>query len=200
MAFHEKPPTYGHAMIWLAYSLKRVLRIASVKKWLIPGEGTELLALAELLSGHSGRVTLLSLAVHEGESEQAIGLQANWKDPGPMVLKYARNRKEISAKMVDRLISTMRASWEPKDQAVEDIIDDDEDTQSPEPLEFFIKKSKRVGSLKDLKFHVKVAAGSDEAKTACMKFNLIDLASVGTAQPEIASICSACIRARELVF
>ena len=127
-------------------------------------------------------------------------MQANWKDPGPMVLKYARNRKEISAKMVDRSISTMRASWEPKDQAVEDIIDDDEDVQSPEPLEFFIKKSKRVGSLKDLKFHVKVAAGSDEAKTACMKFNLIDLASVGTAQPEIASICSACIRARELVF
>ena len=199
-SFHEKPPTYNHAMIWLAYSLKRVLKIACSHRWLQPGEGTELLEVAMRLAGHSGRVTLLSLAVHEGESEQAIGLQANWKDPGPMVLKYARNRKEISAKMVDRLISSMRSSWEPKDQAVEDIIDEDEDVQSPEPLEFFLKKSKRVGSLKDLKFHVKVAAGSDEAKTACLKFNLIDLVSVGTAQPELASICSACIRARELVF
>ena len=61
-------------------------------------------------------------------------------------------------------------------------------------------RSKRVGALNDLKFHVKVAAGSDEAKTACLKFNLTGLISIGTALPEIKMICSACVKARELVF
>ena len=41
---------------------------------------------------HSCRVTFLDAAVHAGRSTEEIGLQANWKNPGPLVLKYTRNR------------------------------------------------------------------------------------------------------------
>ena len=102
--------------------------------------------------------------------------------------------------MVDRLILAMRAEWGPKDQAPEDIVDDDENVQSPEPLEFFIKMSKRVGALSDLKFHVKAVAGQDEAKTACQKLNMTDLVSIGTATPETKLICAACVKARDLMI
>ena len=39
------------------------------------------------LTGHSARVTMLDAAVHAGRSTEEIGLQANWKNPGPLVLK-----------------------------------------------------------------------------------------------------------------
>eukprot|EP00434_Breviolum_minutum_P002120 symbB.v1.2.001872.t1/scaffold79.1/size344139/3 len=49
------------------------------------------------LTAHSCRVTLLDAAVHAGRSTEEIGLQANWKNPGPLVLKYTRDRSSVPA-------------------------------------------------------------------------------------------------------
>ena len=43
------------------------------------------------LTWHSARVTMLDQAVHFDRSAQEIGVQANWKNPGPLVLKYTRS-------------------------------------------------------------------------------------------------------------
>ena len=56
------------------------------------------------LTAHSARVTMLDAAVHAGRSTEEIGLQANWKNPGPLVFKYTRNRSAIPAKMVQQLV------------------------------------------------------------------------------------------------
>ena len=47
---------------------------------------------------------MLDAAVHAGRSTEEIGLQANWKNPGPLVFKYTRNRSAIPAKMVQQLV------------------------------------------------------------------------------------------------
>ena len=50
---------------------------------------------------------MLSAAVEAGVDDKAIGLQANWKDPGPLVLKYARKRKDLSVGMVRNLAAQL---------------------------------------------------------------------------------------------
>ena len=42
--------------------------------------------------------------MHAGRSTEEIGLQANWKDPGPLVLKYTRNRTSVPATMIKQLV------------------------------------------------------------------------------------------------
>ena len=54
---------------------------------------------------------MLSAAVEAGVDDKAIGLQANWKDPGPLVLKYARKRKDLSVGMVRNLAAQLREQW-----------------------------------------------------------------------------------------
>ena len=56
---------------------------------------------------------MLSAAVEAGVDDKAIGLQANWKDPGPLVLKYARKRKDLSVGMVRNLAAQLREQWKP---------------------------------------------------------------------------------------
>ena len=49
----------------------------------------------------------------------------------------------------------MKENWEPDVAKLEDVIVEiDEDTQSPDPLEFFVKDSAKVSKSFDLKFHV----------------------------------------------
>ena len=43
--------------------------------------------------------------------DKEIGLQANWKNPSQLVLKYARSRKEISIEMVKRLTKRIASDW-----------------------------------------------------------------------------------------
>eukprot|EP00435_Cladocopium_sp_Y103_P061366 s1473_g23.t1 len=47
------------------------------------------------------RVTMLAEAVKANVDDKIVGLQANWKDPSQLVLKYARQRKELSVAMVE---------------------------------------------------------------------------------------------------
>ena len=192
-SFSTVPPTYARSLFWLKYAIVRALEEAVHASKLSPQVATVYLAYHKIVSWHSCRVTMLSMAVHEGESEQAIGLQANWKDPGPMVLKYARNRKQVALKMMSRLIGKMREDWLPEVQDAE--IDEDVEAQSPDPIEFFLKDSKRSRGVFDLKFHVK-ESGFDATKTACKKLAVSSLISVGSVCPDLKQLCEGCRKNR----
>ena len=75
------------------------------------------------------------------------------------------------------------------------MIEDDDDAQFPDPPEFFIKESNKPGKLFDLKFHAK-ALGFDQTKTACNKFSLSNMISVGSQCPDITQLCQGCAKNR----
>ena len=94
------------------------------------------------------------------------------KDPGPMVLQYARSRKQVALKMVNRLIDEMRDEWSPQQEVLCDAeIEVDEDAQNPDPIEFFLKDSKRSKGAFHLKFHAKERGFGAERK-ACKKLDV----------------------------
>ena len=183
-------------MFWLRFVIVKALEEAAKAKAIKPQVLQTLLPFHKAVTWHSCRVTLLSLAVHEGEQEQAIGLQANWKDPGPMVMKYGRNRKQVALNMVGRLIGKMRDEWAPAQEALKDAeLDADDDAQDPVPLEFLIKDSKRSKGSFDLKFHVREQA-FQAVKTACKRLKLSHLISVGSICPDPQQLCSDCKKNR----
>ena len=63
------------------------------------------------ITWHSMRTTMLSAAVKSKVDDKIIGLQANWKNPGQLVQKYARKRKELSVQMVQGLAAEIREQW-----------------------------------------------------------------------------------------
>ncbi|CAE7236610.1 unnamed protein product [Symbiodinium microadriaticum] len=65
--------------------------------------------------------------VHGKRSEQEIGVQANWKNPGPLVLKHARSRSSLPAFMIKDLVSEVSKEYEPESAREDDAIDDAED-------------------------------------------------------------------------
>ena len=91
------------------------------------------------LTMHSCRVTLLDAAVHSGRSAEEIGLQANWKNPGPLVLKYTRNRSAIPALMVKQLVRDLVQEEHPAVEDVDAILVDSND-QELSSFEFFMKE------------------------------------------------------------
>ena len=195
-SFLSEPPTYARSLFWLRFTIVKAVETAVQTKALKTRDAQLLLPYHKAVSWHSCRVTMLSLAVHEGEQEQAIGLQANWKDPGPMVLKYARNRKKVALNMVGRLIGKMREEWSPAQEVLQDAeVEVDEDSQDPEPIEFFIKDSKRSKGTLDLKFHVKEQVVG-AVRTACKRLKISHLISVGSMCPDPQQLCSDCRRNR----
>ena len=89
-AFRSMPAQYQRSLQWLQHFAKLQL------------------------TAHSARVTMLDAAVHAGRSTDEIGLQANWKNPGPLVLKCTRNRSVIPAKMVQQLVQDMLTQSHPE--------------------------------------------------------------------------------------
>ena len=89
-SFLERPPTYLRSVQWMRCL---AARDEDLDTW------TKVVASEALqsLTAHSCRVTLLDAAVHAGRSTEEIGLQANWKNPGPLVLKYTRDRSSVPA-------------------------------------------------------------------------------------------------------
>ena len=85
-AFSERPPTHQRTVKWLQFFSGLVVETLALHS----GSKAVTMATVLRLSAHSCRVTLLDAAVHAGRSTEEIGLQANWKDPGPLVLKYTR--------------------------------------------------------------------------------------------------------------
>jgi len=144
------------------------------------------------VTAHSCRVTLLDAAVHAGRSSEEIGLQANWKDPGPLVLKYTRNRSSVPATMIKQLVKEMTQTQHPIVEDEDTVLDDVADSE-PGAVEYFIK-TPAPGSYYDYKYH---ATSFDDSSTlACRKFSLDDCTSVGSVLPDFSVLCKACARHR----
>ena len=97
---------------------------------------------------------MLSAAVEAGVDDKAIGLQANWKDPGPLVLKYARKRKDISVGMVRNLAAQLREQWKPDPE--EFTVEDRDDIVEPVVIEYVLKNNASAAKITaaDVKFHI----------------------------------------------
>ena len=115
------------------------------------------------LTMHSCRVTLLDAAVHAGRTTEEIGLQANWKNPGPLVLKYTRNRSAVPALMVKQLVRDLVQGERPVQEDDDTILVDANDHELSS-FEFFIRNPS-PGSYYEYKYHC--TSSSDEGLTAC---------------------------------
>ena len=137
-------------------------------------------------------MTLLDAAVHAGRSTEEIGLQANWKNPGPLVLKYTRNRSSIPAQMVQQLVHDMLDQPHPVVESDEVLLDTPE-ALCPESPEFFLKNP-APGSYYDYRYHCSQV--DDHERVACNKFLISECSSVGTILPDVSVLCKGCARAR----
>ena len=133
--FRPQPPDYHRSVQWLKVLARDALDRFTKSS---PEEAKAHAVQINQLSAHSARVTLLDAAVHAGRSTEEIGLQANWKDPGPLVLKYTRNRSSVPAKMVQQLVQDMLAQEHPVQES-DDVLLDVPDVFALDAPEFFLK-------------------------------------------------------------
>ncbi len=182
------PPTYGRVVQWMKFFCHLSIAMDSSI-----GEDNKaaLAAVTRNLTAHSCRVTMLDAAVHAGRSTQEIGLQANWKDPGPLVLKYTRNRSSVPALMIKELVKDLVREEHPVQEDKDTVLDDAADAELCD-TEFFVKKA--VGKYYEYKFHA-TAVGSNEF-LACGKLEISECSSVGSVLPDLSVLCKACARAR----
>lgn len=182
------PPTYSRVVQWLKF----FCHLAIAMDGTISQENqAALAALSKDLTAHSCRVTMLDAAVHAGRSAQEIGLQANWKDPGPLVLKYTRNRSSVPALMIKELVKDLVREEHPVQEDKDTVLDDAADLELCD-TEFFVKKA--AGKYYEYKFHA-TAVGSNDT-LACGKFEVAECASVGSVLPDVSVLCKACAKAR----
>jgi len=144
------------------------------------------------LTAHSCRVTLLDAAVHAGRSTEEIGLQANWKDPGPLVLKYTRNRTSVPATMIKQLVRELVQEQHPITEDENTVLTEAADSDL-DHIEFFTKNQAGKTSY-DYKFHT--TALGDPSIIACNKLDISDCSSVGNVLPDLSVFCKACAKAR----
>ena len=187
--FCDRPPTHQRTVKWLQFFaglvVETMLGLQSGSRALSIGAVTK-------FSAHSCRVTLLDAAVHAGRSTEEIGLQANWKNPGPLVLKYTRNRSSVPATMIKQLVRDLTQESHPvvedENTSLTDVMDDDLDG-----MEFFTK-TPAPGSYYDYKFHV--TALGDPDTIACKRFLVSECTSVGNVLPDPSVFCKARAKAR----
>ena len=188
-AFLDKPPTYLRTVQWIrffAYALWAAEEQA---------ESVETMRIRQVLkdiTAHSCRVTLLDAAVHAGRSTEEIGLQANWKNPGPLVLKYTRNRSSVPAMMIKQLVNELVQANHPAVEDENTILTDSADSDL-DGTEFFTK-NKSTRSYYDYKLHA--TALGDPSVLACNKFEISECTSIGNVLPDLAVLCKACAKAR----
>ena len=135
---------------------------------------------------------MLDAAVHAGRSTEEIGLQANWKNPGPLVLKYTRNRSAIPAKMVQQLVKDMLLTEHPV-EAMEDIELDTKDQSALDQFQFFVKTNGSATAY-DCRYHC--AAADNEQALACGRLQVDACTHVGSCLPDLSMLCKHCSRAR----
>ena len=188
-AFRDAPPSYQRSLQWL-----KVLARESLEEFseLDIGERRPLAIDINKFTVHSARVTLLDTAVHARRTTEEICLQANWKNPGPLVLKYTRNRSSVPALMVQQLVRDLLRSEHPI-QETADVILDDPDGCALDVPQFFLKNP-APGTYYDFKFHCTQLEDPD--RVACNKFLLSECSNVGDVLPDVAVLCKACARAR----
>ena len=187
--FKEHAPTYTRTVQWLRYFARSASdRRKDIEPKLLH---TDAVTIGKL-TAHSCRVTLLDAAVHAGRSSEEIGLQANWKNPGPLVLKYTRNRTQVPALMIKQLVQDLVANDHPtqpdKDTLLTDVSDQDLCA-----AEFFIK-SPTTGRGYEYRFHA--TALGDSSVLACGKFKIDECQSAGNFLPDPAVLCKACAKQR----
>ena len=139
-------------------------------------------------------MTLLNLALHKGKHSEAIALQANWSQPGALVLKYARNKREVPLNMVCELVSDLKRDWTPAGDPVEF---DDEIIPADEPIMFYAKfptVDRSSFKIESLKYHAQSLVHED--RTACGKHDLASCEAVGSVLPHESALCGGCARSR----
>ena len=189
-SFLERPPTYLRSVQWMRCLAARALHFdGDLDAWK-KAVASEAL---QSLTAHSCRVTLLDAAVHAGRSTEEIGLQANWKNPGPLVLKYTRDRSSVPATMIKQLVQELAQEKHPVVEDEDTVLDDVQDTDLA-GVEFFIKAQTR-GSSYDYKYHA--VSFEDGTLTACKKFVIDECTSVGNLLPDLSIFCKGCARERQ---
>lgn len=187
--FDKNPVSYSRSTAWLKFVCTASISHA-VKVGMLTDDDSKLLdESVQKITWHSMRVTMLDAAVRSKVDDKLIGLQANWKNPGPLVLKYARQRKELSVAMVRDLASQLREDWVPD---VEKFTVEDEVKFVVEPQGVqYVVKSQVPGKtgITDLKCHIK-NLDIDPEYTLCRRLKLDDAVSVGVNPPS--SVCLAC--------
>ena len=189
-SFKQAPPTYQRSVQWLKVLAREALDHEvpdhSSQEW------RDCAKLINSLTAHSARVTLLDAAVHAGRSTEEIGLQANWKNPGPMVLKYTRNRSTVPAQMVSQLVQDLVSQRHPVADA-DDTEFVEAGDQAEDQTQFFVKQGPSLGS-GDIKYHCSELG--DSSKIACGKLLIQNCAPVGVVLPDLTVLCKACAKAR----
>ncbi|CAE7224530.1 unnamed protein product [Symbiodinium sp. CCMP2592] len=173
--WRETPPDYARSLQWLHHLVWHAGREAGVAK--------EVLDVVTKLTWHSARVTMLDQAVHCKRTEQEIGVQANWKNPGPLVLKYTRSRSSLPALMIKDLVAEVSKDFTPQCALADDVIDDSDDREAT-LTEFFIKAPEK-GSSYEYRFHVCSAESVEEI--ACKRAitpEFVHIIGLGTAELE----------------
>ena len=187
--FLNKPPTYLRTLQWMRFFTSALWAAEHHSETI---ETMRIRQVLKDLTMHSCRVTLLDAAVHAGRSTEEIGLQANWKNPGPLVLKYTRNRSAVPAQMIKQLVNELVQESHPAVEDENTVLTDASDSDL-DNVEFFTKT--RVGkTYYDYKLHA--TALGDPSVLACNKFEISECTSIGNVLPDLAVFCKACAKAR----
>ena len=171
-SWRPTPPEYARSLQWLRHLV------------FVAGKGDEvaqpILSNITNLSWHSARVTMLDQAVHFDRSAQEIGVQANWKNPGPLVLKYTCSRSSLPAKMIKELVQEISREFTPECAQEDDEIDDHED-RDVTLTEFFVKAPEK-GCSYDYKFHV--CSSDSVEEIACKRAITPEFVHIGSVLPD----------------
>ena len=188
--FSQAPISYTRGLSWLKNFMLRGLAEASARKMVDLNEVDMLEVAVRQITWHSMRVTMLSEAVKAQVDDKIVGLQANWKDPSQLVLKYARQRKELSVEMVKSMAESLRKQWAPDpDQFV--VEEEDDEIVEPVLTEFIVRAALPAKALSssDFRCHIFDRRVSDEA-SICGRLKLRDAESVGSQAPGM--VCQLC--------
>eukprot|EP00435_Cladocopium_sp_Y103_P059596 s1288_g21.t1 len=176
--FRDEPATYQRSLQWIRNLSKHAVNVNFEGKDKVIRE-----TLTQLgkITAHSAR-----------RSTEEIGLQANWKNPGPLVLKYTRNRTTIPAQMVHQLVRDLADQEHPL-EANEDVIVDGADQSSLTEVQFFVKTT---GSRTNQDFRYHCSPVDDPTVIACNRLLMDDCTSVGSFLPDPSVLCKHCAKAR----
>ena len=188
-AFLDKPPTYLRTVQWLRFFTYALWSAENSQESI---ESMRIRQVLKDITAHSCRVTLLDAAVHAGRSTEEIGLQANWKNPGPLVLKYTRNRSAVPALMIKQLVNELVQEIHPAVEDENTILTDAADSDL-DSVEFFTK-TRSGKTYYDYKLHA--TALGDPSVLACNKFEISECTSIGNVLPDLAVFCKACAKVR----
>ena len=189
--FGDRPATYQRSVLWLRYVLTTAASDDLKRGLISPPDLKGHLQLIQEITWHSCRVTLLSAAVQAQVPDKEIGLQANWKNPSQLVLKYARSRKEISIEMVKRLTKRIASDWKspPEFEAEDSNLVDFGDCS----LTYVTKARSSSAPAKDLnlKYHAMYIDGTGAERTLCGRYKITECDDLGEIPPS-SQMCSLC--------